>query len=291
MEPEVKPKLYFANDCSAYHGGSWAVADVIRRQAKAAGWRVVTERSKTKISERSVLGCDMLLVNGEGTLHHDRPRARHLISLLRMAQENGIRTALVNTSWADMAEDCAPVLRNLDILSVREPASALRVEAMTGRRPDIMPDLSLQHPLSVARTAHRKGILVTDFYIPDFGIFMAANGGDLARQRQLDMRRMGWRRTLYHVARCEVLVTGRFHGLCAALATRTPFVAWSGNTDKVEAFLGYLGAEELIPQSADALLDMARNWKVRQVLYEAVFDRVAGIDPWVLPPALHKQAN
>jgi hypothetical protein len=202
--------------------------------------------------------------------------------MLRFAQENGLKTALVNASWSCMAEEHGAILRGLDIIVVREPQSAARIEALTGKRPQVFADLSLQHPLSHARNLRRKGFLITDFYSHQFGAFMAIKGGAMSRERQLDMRRTDWRRTLREVSKAEVLITGRFHGLCAALATRTPFVAWPGNTDKIEAFLSWIGADSCLAKSPSEFLELASCWRDRKKLYDSVFDRVASAERWRL---------
>lgn len=288
-----RPRLYFANDCSDYHGGSWAVAEVIRREARAAGWQVVPEKTRTTIEKDVLTGCDGVLVNGEGTLHRDKPRARHLMALLAFAQRQGLATALVNASWSRMGPDHVDTLCALDVLDMREPESAARIEAETGLRPPVYPDLSRQHPLSRPRGGRRKGMLVSDFYCAEFDAFVTLNGGPLAREPQLHMRSIDWKRTLKRVAGAELFVTGRFHGLLAALSTRTPFVAWAGNTDKVDAVLSWLGAGECLARTPDHLPVLAREWRDRSALYEAVFDRFEAMPAWRLtlrPPSADTRA-
>ena len=277
-------RLYLANDCSAYHGGSWAVAEVIKTAARGAGWDVVIEADKTEVERDALMSCDAVLVNGEGTLHGGKRRARHLMGLLRIGQSEGLGTALVNTSWASMGGDHDDVLARLDALSAREPVSARTLREVHGADPSMHLDLSLQHPLSRPQGVRRTGgPLATDFYSAEFDCFVAPRGGRLAQLEALDMRAADWPKTLAAVGSAPVLITGRFHGLMAALATRTPFVAYPGNTHKVEATAAWLGAEAAVTRRPNALFGMAKTWRDRQGTYEAAFAAADDVPRWTFP--------
>ena len=224
-----------------------------------------------------------MLVNGEGTLHSGKRRARHLMGLLRLAQSEGLGSALVNTSWAGMGAEDDDVLGRLDALSAREPVSAAALRRH-GARPALHLDLSLQHPLSCPQgTRRRGGALVTDLYAREFDCFVAIRGGRLARLDALDMRAMDWPDTLARVGAAPFLATGRFHGLMAALATRTPFACFPGNTHKVEATAAWLGAEAMVVRTPSALFAMTRDWQARAEAYEAIFDAAAAMPRWRFP--------
>ena len=48
---------------------------------------------------------ELILINGEGTMHHDRPLAIQYLELLREAKRRGKKTALINTVWQSMTLD------------------------------------------------------------------------------------------------------------------------------------------------------------------------------------------
>jgi hypothetical protein len=52
-----------------------------------------------------------------------------------------------------------------------------------------------------------------------------------------NLRRIGARRFVRRVSRSEYVLTGRFHAVTISIATRTPFLAFSSNTRKIEALL------------------------------------------------------
>ena len=58
---------------------------------------------------------------------------------------------------------------------------------------------------------------------------------------------LGW------IASSECFVTGRFHGICPALLTRTPFLTLPSNSHKTEGMLAALGMEGRLMPDADAI--------------------------------------
>jgi hypothetical protein len=56
------------------------------------------------------------------------------------------------------------------------------------------------------------------------------------------------------VASSECFVTGRFHGICLALLTRTPFLALASNSHKTEGMLASLGMEDRLLPHPEAVV-------------------------------------
>jgi hypothetical protein len=67
---------------------------------------------------------DLLLINGEGTIHHDAVGARTLLAMCVVARELGLQVAIVNCSIYDLHPLLLEPLRSsVNLLSVREPLS------------------------------------------------------------------------------------------------------------------------------------------------------------------------
>lgn len=279
----MEKRLYFANDTSTYHGGSWAASQVIRDAAVWRGWSVVTERLKNRVEMDAIGRCDAVLVNGEGTLHSNKPRARHLLCMLRWAQEQGKATALCNASWFGMNNEFDDVLRRLDNLCVRDAFSLAALREVRGLDPQLHLDLSYQHPLRARSISPRKGWLVTDFYAREFDCFAWPTGGPMAEFPRIDMRAMTWQQVLDAVASTDMFITGRFHGMMAALRARTRFVSFPGNTEKIAGVLALLDADRTLEREFRKLKPTAFALASNESFYSELFGRLDSFEPWCFP--------
>lgn len=276
-------KVFFANDCQTYHGGSWAVSQVIRQQLEAASHEIFNEEDLKVFDKTIVSECDAILVNGEGTIHHNGKRASHLLALLRFGQELGKFTALVNTSWFSMGPEFDDVLQNLDHLSVREILSQRELEANHSVKAELHLDLSYDFQTDIGVQAEKQPVLMTDLYSREFNCAVILNGGARAAVPFINMRKTNWNDTLAIVSKHSCLVTGRFHGLMAALKTRTPFVAYPGKTHKIQGVLETLGGTGFLKLQYKEVFPLALRWKQHKSEYERVFDAAAAMPKWKLP--------
>jgi hypothetical protein len=277
--------LYFANDTSSYHAGSLAVCEVLRTEVERAGWIVETEGVRNVIEKDAIDRCDAVLVNGEGTLHRNKPRARHLMQLLGFAQELGKPTVLCNASWSMMTDEHDEVLKNLSFLSVREPLSAQELRRRHNVDPEVFPDLSYDHPYQATSNERDIRFLSTDFYSAEFDCFVWPRGGRLAEVPKLDMMAVDLPQLVDTVARTRVLITGRFHGLMVACKTRTRFVAYGGNTHKLHGVVEGYGRGLEVLTKYSSILEAARNSQRLQGAYDDLFAILANQPRWRFPLA------
>ncbi|PLX82075.1 MAG: hypothetical protein C0616_03145 [Desulfuromonas sp.] len=73
---------------------------------------------------------------------------------------------------------------------------------------------------------------------------------------------------LQALARCELFVTGRFHGICLAMLLRTPFLAVASNTFKVEALLAEAGLQRRLVDSVEDVTEQISanlSWTVGEL--------------------------
>jgi polysaccharide pyruvyl transferase WcaK-like protein len=222
---------------------------------------------------------DVVIVNGEGTIHHSRPAAVPLLAAGARAKEMGKKSVLLNFSWFANDSEMERALQDFDIMSARESMSQ---EVVRRVRPDcrLVPDLSFYGP--VAEANERDGIGFGDsvnaadtlalhrlrkrfhgrlapIITPKRGIggklrllrFFLANHG------VSDRRPFGFRiaqarehfssnfadggEYLSFLSQLKLLVTGRFHGVTLALCAGTPVLAIPSNTPKIEAMISDVG--------------------------------------------------
>jgi hypothetical protein len=221
----------------------------------------------------------LIIVNGEGTIHHDRPAGKWLLEAGTFARASGRRAALVNTTWQANGPPLFALARAFDLVAVRETASAAEL-AVGGIAARVVPDFALYH--EPAASPARSGIGYTDCvvgpraldiyrrmwragaeplsmyhdyrglrhfaqsvrrFLPGRSLFdpmlaiAALRGALVDRSAQLADRE----ELLRNLASKELIVTGRFHMLIFAMATRTPFLAVESNTHKLGATLADSG--------------------------------------------------
>lgn len=270
------------------HHGCTTVIETIGTLASRAGIDIIANspahsdwRADPAITA-AIAEADLVIVNGEGTIHHDRPAGIKLLEVGEFARHNGTRAALINSTWQANSTDSLKALDNFDIISVRESASQAELagHGIEARR---IPDLALFHQPPSA--ASRSGVgycdsvqgpkalalykrmwalqgeplplvqlpldpMTTLRWLLRFGdnksaIFNPAHALSAIRATLQDYREQEADRdvTTTKVAAKRLVVTGRFHMLIFCLGARTPMLALSSNTHKNEATLADAGLE------------------------------------------------
>lgn len=90
---------------------------------------------------------DLVVINGEGSLHHDRPIIDEVIALAKSRKMRGKATVLLNTSWYSNAPQRSCELIEFSRVFVRESTSAEQILHDGGPTVDIVPDLAIAHAL------------------------------------------------------------------------------------------------------------------------------------------------
>lgn len=213
----------------------------------------------------------LVVLNGEGTLHHDAPRARDLLTTCERAKDMGFRVAVVNTVWQENSDLMGAALGKLDAVHVRDSLSLAELPADI--RAQVTPDVSIQLFLQTLRGAKAEpmqDIAVMDSVVRSTSAALLAFAeheglpffpmpvGNLRKTRQDVASRAGpvWPRLVQStdVLAATNWVTGRFHGLIAALCAGRPVCALPSNTSKIEGFLWDHGLAEACLLDSDWLL-------------------------------------
>lgn len=270
------------------HLGCNAVTHFIIEQAAEMG--LAWHGSASTLAEcQKLVGDDgfenvsLIIFNGEGSMHHDSPRCVELMKFCKAMKERGIPSVLVNSVWHANTDVLGEYLDIFNVVSVRETHSLKEIRQF---REDavLVPDFSFaayrksaQHFDSASfcksggagRKSESPEVCVIDSVRADiaeqlrefaeinsFPFFLMGDGqaAFTAQERTVftvaDMRYPRILRDCSELAGAKICVTGRFHGLIAALLNNTPVFALPSNTPKVEGLLTDMGIGGL------ALLDL-----------------------------------
>jgi hypothetical protein len=213
----------------------------------------------------------LVIINGEGTLHHGTQHGERLLSVVDHPAAHGVPVALINALWQENPAGWGAWVDKLALVSVRDGRSAAALSRVTRASVRVVPDLTLVECIPVADRRH--GIVFGDsvqrsmasllaqlaqergdHLVPMLSAFKGTKGRsrfgrwwNARRGAALATAEDGAYPHLAldqdeasHAARvagAELVVTGRFHGVCFAMAAATPFVALSSNSWKVAALI------------------------------------------------------
>mgnify|MGYP001950457446 CR=1 FL=1 len=294
--------------CDRHHGCD-LVVECILATAEKAGIRIVAtapahcDWQSSSSFTAAFSAADLIIVNGEGTVHHDRPSARYLLNAGVEAQRLGKPSALINTTWYRNGTRFAELAASFDLISVRESTSAMELK-QSGLSARIVPDLALL--TSMPEGATRAGIAYSDCVVAstalqlhermhhtDAEFLSMFHQPNRFRSLLRTARRYARVKTksdpvstiasirlaliearsefkdrdtfLTSIASKKLIVTGRFHMMVLAMASRTPFLVIESNTPKCTATLTDSGLarwrsvreEEITPE----LMKRASLWE------------------------------
>lgn len=293
-------RILLANETGAVpHLGCRAVADAHARLLGRAGHRVVDrlflnelrchevgsdgdivaaiERDESLMAR--LADVDAVVVNGEGTIHHGAGRG--WLGLLEVAQRLKKATLLVNAVLEETT-GFATMWPRLTDCTVREPRSWDAARRL-GARPRVVADSYL------AARFTATGVPIGGDVVTDWHGQCAASGAVL----EWYLRHEGgtfvplrtpqaadeWAGLPHRLGTARVVITGRHHGVYAAIVAGRPFVALASNTHKIEATLEAVGLGRLVvatPQEAVAQRDWALD---NPDAFRALAARMAGGRP------------
>ena len=219
--------IIILNDTSKYHYGSNHVINFLKDNFKEHN---VTLCKKTK--EHLLRGNDILVINGEGTMHDDAKKAKTLIDLAVYAkQELSMKVMLVNSVWQRNNEELTEKLKMFDYVSVREILSKQEINNVIDIPVDVNLDFSyyLDVPYQSYPTAN---IVAGNYYVAkskkEGSVLISGIGEDST----IDIFNEEWNTVVNKLRHARVLVTGRHHEMYAACKAECPFIVMEGNTHK-----------------------------------------------------------
>lgn len=289
----LRAVLFNATERNGHHGCA-LVAQQIDLLATEAGIEIVRRLGLHPPRRRqSLIDFDIVLVNGEGSVHHNQPAAQHIAEIGRYFHRINKPAYLINASYEANSLSVSDGVKRFRRIYVRDSFSLAEL-AKAGIDASVVPDLSLTWNHQPGSGPRRKLVVVDsvsnavsaslyDLAITVGGEYTTiktapprlANipGNNLARRAKYGLRRVyghllppGWRRAKLRPRyfsleafasaisdNTALIVSGRFHGVCMALVLEVPIIGLQSNTSKVEALLQDIGLSGRVAESVEEL--------------------------------------
>lgn len=218
--------ILLLNDTSGYHYGCSKVIETFEFDRSV----------KTNETPNIDFGkYDKVVLNGEGTLHHNKPNAIKFLRYLAKAQQAGCETELVNTVWQNMNNDFDYVLSQCNKVTTREVLS--RGEMLKhGVEAEVELDRSLIPEVEYEEYDHVKVYEGQYFF----------NRNVESKYPRIDIFKQNWGEVVNRLRNADVLITGRHHEMYAAIKARCRFIAVEGNTWKNRGLFETCGAKPIM---------------------------------------------
>lgn len=263
-------RIRLLGDHSKYHCGSAAAFRAIRAQVERYG-KVVGKHDDF----------ELLVVNGEGSMHHDSSGCRKKMAAIEEALRSGKRAMLINSVWQANDQAYADILKRCERVVVREVISQ-RAMADQGVQAEVAIDQSFHDEVdpTASYTDFERRAVFTDFFSTEFDSFVRLNSKWAQKFDYIDMTTMSWSSLVRSLRTASVLVTGRHHAVYAACRARLPFLAMRGNTHKNEGLIET--ARSTVPLF-DVFADIRRALEEQAYSsydYNGLFDWMHGQRPW-----------
>jgi hypothetical protein len=285
----MTPRAIILNDTSgrSHHGCSRVMrllVDGLQRQGLTVAARSPARHDWAADAAflAELAAANLVVINGEGTLHHGRPAGDALLAVVDHPARSA-PVALVNALWQDNPTSWLGPLSRCALISARDGQSRDAI-AEAGLQVRLVPDLSLSAGAE-QQPGPREGLIVGDSvrHSTRRALALAARRLGAKALVPTKTRRSALWQTwpsgpllsgLYHavapfglpplqlaqneaaylamLGRAAIHLTGRFHAICLSLVTATPVLAVGSNSWKVQALMAEAGlaADRLIPVAA-----------------------------------------
>lgn len=240
-------KALIINDTSHHgHNGSKEVVKILHECLEAADFNVCESLPTGQFppDDFDYTQVDLVVANGEGTMHDDAPNAVAILKCLRLAHKAGVKTALVNTAFRCMSKG-TDVLCSLDLVTTREILSQMEMEACSSRLSIRIPDLAFA---TLPQLYRPRKTDVTGWFLDRPN-----------RSKDPNIVECEWIDFVRELHGARSLITGLQHEVIAAIRARCPFVAVEGNIPKIEGII----------QTANALIPVFKRGTPDEVLIAA----------------------
>jgi hypothetical protein len=260
-------RVRFIGDHRRYHCGSASVSEYIRHSLAEHGFTLSND------------DYDIMLVNGEGSMCLGCPPFHAKMQHIKTALNQGKRVHLVNTVWQQNPYHYDDLLPKLSSIVTREVLSQRELRSMHGIDSRVFLDFSFFSPLRPSGKApnYQGKIVITDFAKRRSRDFVRYPSNEFA---YIDMRTMEWSDFVSGLKTASVLVTGRHHGVCAAIQAGIPFVAMPGNSHKIEGLIATTNIPIPLVYSFDEISAAVNRVPSHAPLYRELFDWAKAQPKW-----------
>lgn len=230
-------KTLLLNDTTHYHHGCAKVIETFTFENS-----IFTNRPV----DVNFLEYSTVILNGEGTMHHNQSNALKFLQALKDAHKVGCDILLLNTVWQDMTNDYDDVLAKCSLIQVRDIISQKELKSRHGIDSTVIPDRSIRLNVPFQDFAPVKVYQGNRFdsKVESFNLNCP----------KIDIFKEDWNSIVNRLRHSELLVTGRHHEAYAAIKAECKFIVLPGNTHKNEGI--YLNAGVYPINSLDHIQDV-----------------------------------
>lgn len=227
-------KIFLANDTSGVgHAGSDAAMRSIKHQLRFHS--LVTHPVGSLGSLEGMRECDIVVVNGEGTIHHETDGALVLMQIMLLAQMNAKPVYLVNALYQNFNR--FSIFDRIEKMQVRDLRSFEFARAHGINRVSCHLDSVFDPEFAYPRQRNRKGTLAGSI---DSASPYAHVMEQLPGWNRYHCWNLGFDALVKVLSGAELYITGQWHGVCAAILAQTPFIYVPSNSHKIEGFLEWM---------------------------------------------------
>lgn len=214
-------KILLINDTSAYHSGCIEVINFYK------DYFLNHNLDITNDFNIDVSSYDIVIANGEGTMHHNANKARSILKCLTKAK----KSMLVNSVWQANDLSLTKMLLDIDYISVRETKSKDEIYNQIGLETNINLDLSYFQPVDIINKKSMNIVAGNKMRVPKTKP-KRPKITDVGEDGYIDIFIQSWQDIVSQLKVSKLLVTGRHHEMYAACVAECPFVVIEGNTHK-----------------------------------------------------------
>lgn len=280
-------KAALLNDTSTTnHFGCQRVVRILEKHANANSIRISARaglKAKWWLDPGLLKGigeADVIVINGEGTLHHGSVHGENLLKITEHEAARGKPIVLLNAIYQENPPEWKKYLEKLSFISARDSRSAASISELIGREVEWMHDLSLaeeiepvggaeicppiivgdsvlgsQRQALIDLSARHRDVLFCPITTTIMGKkpyqpIVVKTARAALRYAHAGLFRLFHRNAYFprneksyiqHIYGSPLHLTGRFHAICISLAAGIPFVGLDSNSWKVEMLIRDVG--------------------------------------------------
>ncbi|WP_170384191.1 polysaccharide pyruvyl transferase family protein [Ruegeria atlantica] len=189
--------------------------------------------------QKRIRGADIVILNGEGSLHHDRGIG--LFEQAALAADAGKPVVLVNSVWQSNPKT-KEYLQLFKLTAFRESTSMKLASADGAKEAICVPDLSLYKHIESVQSP-KGNLIFTDSVLHDVSAKLKTLSAGMDLPSYAMANGTPNPLTLDRITNADAIVGGRFHALCLGLSAGKPMLCIESNTHKIGALLSDLGID------------------------------------------------
>lgn len=261
-------KVYLINDTTSCHAGSKQVMDNLRYYLRNHDIvRTMPVGMGKPIQHSHIDEVDAIVVNAEGSIHHNSQWGIYILQALEYAQKMGKKTYLLNALYEKMDKKFDHIIEKCDVVMARELYSYRTLHELN---PNTMlyPDFCVlrwendgkafgNYEGSVCKTQTHFASIYKNAFASTKVPVVSVSG------------KRSFKDTIETYSGMEILLTGQHHAVYASLMAGTPFIPTFGNSHKIESFLEWMDIPVMM--CSNAFFVRQEMLKIRQGEYDEAF--------------------